>query len=228
MPKDTLLIVDDDIDTLELLQIALEKEGFQCHIASTGAEALETLSKNPVDLLILDVMLPDMSGLEVCKRIKQDKKLAALPIILLTGKTGDNDKVVGLELGAEDYIIKPYNYKEVSLRIQKILKRTKPQPAAEEILRAGDLEVNIQRHAVTAGKNEVTLTPLEFKLLVTLMQKKGIVLSRDQLLENIWDISAEVTTRTIDVCIKRLREKLGDMRDCVETVRGFGYRFKEE
>ncbi len=228
MPKDTLLIVDDDIDTLELLQIALEKEGYQCHIASTGAQALETLAKNPVDLLILDVMLPDMSGLEVCKKIKQDKKWASLPIILLTGKTGDNDKVIGLELGAEDYIVKPYNYKEVSLRIQKILKRTKPEPAVEETLRAGELEVDIRRHAVTAGKNEIALTPLEFKLLVTLMQKKGVVLSRDQLLENIWDISAEVTTRTIDVCIKRLREKLGNLREYIETVRGFGYRFKEE
>jgi two-component system phosphate regulon response regulator PhoB len=228
MPNDKLLIVDDDLDTLELLQLALEKEGYQCHIASKGVEALEILSRNTVDLLILDVMLPDMSGLEVCKKIKQDKKWTSLPIILLTGRTGDNDKVVGLELGAEDYIIKPYNYKEVSLRIQKILKRTNPQPAAEEILRSGELEVNIQRHAVTAGRSEVSLTPLEFKLLVTLMQKKGLVLSRDQLLENIWDISAEVTTRTIDVCIKRLREKLGNLRGHIETVRGFGYRFKEE
>jgi two-component system phosphate regulon response regulator PhoB len=228
MPNDKLLIVDDDLDTLELLQLALEKEGYQCHIASKGVEALEILSRNTVDLLILDVMLPDMSGLEVCKKIKQDKKWTSLPIILLTGRTGDNDKVVGLELGAEDYIIKPYNYKEVSLRIQKILKRTNPQPAAEEILRSGELEVNIQRHAVTDGRSEVSLTPLEFKLLVTLMQKKGLVLSRDQLLENIWDISAEVTTRTIDVCIKRLREKLGNLRGHIETVRGFGYRFKEE
>lgn len=228
MPNDKLLIVDDDIDTLELLQLALEKEGYQCRIASKGIDALETLSKNPVDLLILDVMLPDMSGLEVCKKIKQDKKWASLPIILLTGRTGDNDKVVGLELGAEDYIVKPYNYKEVSLRIQKILKRTKPQPAAQEILRSGELKIDIQRHAVTAGTDEVALTPLEFKLLITLMQKKGVVLSRDQLLENIWDISAEVTTRTIDVCIKRLREKLGDLRGHIETVRGFGYRFKEE
>lgn len=228
MPNDKLLIVDDDIDTLELLQLALEKEGYQCLIASKGIDAMETLSKNPVDLLILDVMLPDMSGLEVCKKIKQDKKWASLPIILLTGRTGDNDKVVGLELGAEDYIVKPYNYKEVSLRIQKILKRTKPQPAAQEILRSGELKIDIQRHAVTAGTDDVALTPLEFKLLITLMQKKGVVLSRDQLLENIWDISAEVTTRTIDVCIKRLREKLGDLRGHIETVRGFGYRFKEE
>jgi len=173
-------------------------------------------------------MLPEMDGLQVCKQIKQGKKLSAVPIIMLTAKGEEVDRIVGFELGVDDYVVKPFSPRELVLRVKAILKRKEAPEVAKDILDADKLVVDITRHKVTVDKKEIELTPMEFKLLVTLMQRKGKAQSRDKLLEDIWDIAADVTTRTIDTHIKRLRQKLGKAGKFIETIRGLGYRFSEE
>ncbi|MFH1904870.1 MAG: response regulator transcription factor [bacterium] len=228
MSNERILTVEDDKHISKLVKYNLEKAGFQCTVTITGEEALEILDKEPVDLIILDIMLPEMDGLQVCKQIKQDKKLSAVPIIMLTAKGEEVDRIVGFELGADDYVVKPFSPRELVLRVKAILKRRKYPEAAKDILDAGKLIVDITRHKVTVDKKEIELTLMEFKLMVTLMQRKGKVQSRDKLLEDIWDIATDVTTRTIDTHIKRLRQKLGKAGKFIETVRGIGYRFSEE
>ncbi|RLJ05929.1 MAG: DNA-binding response regulator, partial [Candidatus Aenigmatarchaeota archaeon] len=192
-----------------------------------GEKALEILDKEPVDLIILDIMLPKMDGFQTCKQIKQERKLSALPIIMLTAKSEEANRVVGFELGADDYVVKPFSPRELVLRVKAILRRKKPPEVSQDILGAGRLIVDTTRHKVTVDKKEIELTPMEFKLLVTLMQRKGKVQSRDRLLDDVWDIAADVTTRTVDTHIKRLRQKLGKAGKFIETVRGFGYRFSD-
>jgi len=223
-----ILVVEDDKHISKLVKYNLEKAGFDSTVTITGEEALEVLDREAIDLIILDIMLPKMDGFETCKQIKQDKKLSHIPIIMLTAKGEEVDKVVGFELGADDYVVKPFSPRELVLRVKAILKRGKPQEEVKDILSANKLTVDIPRHKVTIDKKEITLTQIEFKLLVTLMQRKGRVQSRDSLLEDVWDIAADVTTRTIDTHIKRLRQKLGKMGKMIETVRGIGYRFSEE
>lgn len=223
-----ILIIEDDKHISKLVKYNLEKAGFGCIVTITGEEALDILDKEPVNLIILDIMLPGMDGFEVCRQIKQDKKLSAVPIIMLTAKGEEVDRVVGFELGADDYVVKPFSPRELVLRVKAILKR-KPLPGVtKDILSAGKLVVDIARHKVTIDKKEIELTSMEFKLLVTFMQRKGKAQSRDKLLDDVWDIAAEVTTRTIDTHIKRLRQKLGKAGKFIETVRGLGYRFSEE
>lgn len=228
MSKERILIVEDDKHISKLVKYNLEKTGFQCTAAITGEEALEILDKEPVDLIILDIMLPEMDGLQVCKQIKQDRKFSTVPIIMLTAKGEEVDRIVGFELGADDYVVKPFSPRELVLRVKAILARKNPQEVTKNILGAGELVVDVSRHKVTADKKGIKLTLMEFKLLVTLMQKKGKAQSRDKLLEDIWDIAADVTTRTIDTHIKRLRQKLGRSGKFIETIRGIGYRFSEE
>ena len=228
MSKERILIVEDDKHISKLVKYNLEKTGFQCTVTMTGEEALEILDKEPVDLIILDIMLPEMDGLQVCKQIKQDRKFSFVPIIMLTAKGEEVDRIVGFELGADDYVVKPFSPRELVLRVKAILERKKTPETAKDILDAGKLVVDITRHKVTVDKKEVELTLMEFKLLVTLMQRKGKAQSRDKLLEDIWDIAADVTTRTIDTHIKRLRQKLGRSGKFIETIRGIGYRFSEE
>jgi len=222
-----ILIVEDDKHISKLVKYNLEKAGFDCTMTITGEEALEVLDREAIDLIILDIMLPKMDGFETCKRIKQDKKLSHIPIAMLTAKGEEVDKVVGFELGADDYVVKPFSPRELVLRVKVILKRGKPKEEVKDILSTDKLTVDISRHKVTIDKKEIILTQIEFKLLVTLMQRKGRVQSRDSLLEDVWDIAADVTTRTIDTHIKRLRQKLGKMGKMIETVRGIGYRFGE-
>ena len=228
MATQKILVVEDDKHISKLVKYNLEKAGFDSTVTITGEEALEVLDREAVDLIILDIMLPKMDGFETCKQIKQDKKLSHIPVIMLTAKGEEVDKVVGFELGADDYVVKPFSPRELVLRVKAILKRGKPKEEVKDILSVDKLTVDIPRHKVTIDKKEITLTQIEFKLLVTLMQRKGRVQSRDSLLEDVWDIAADVTTRTIDTHIKRLRQKLGKMGKMIETVRGIGYRFSEE
>ncbi len=222
-----ILVVEDDKHISKLVKYNLEKAGFDCVASITGEEALEVLDRESVDLIILDIMLPKMDGFETCRHIKQDKKLSNIPIIMLTAKGEEVDKVVGFELGADDYVVKPFSPRELILRVKAILKRGKPKEEEKDILSVDKITIDIPRHKVSVDRKEINLTQLEFKLLVTLIKRRGRVQSRDGLLEDVWDIAADVTTRTIDTHIKRLREKLGKAGKLIETVRGIGYRFNE-
>ncbi len=228
MSKENILIVEDDKNISKLIKYNLEKEGFRCAVSFDGEDALKSLDKSSADLMILDIMLPGIDGLEVCRRVKHDKKLFNIPIIMLTAKGEEVDKVVGFELGADDYIVKPFSPRELILRIKAILKRMKPAEVEKDILKSGKLTVDLSRYKVTVEKKEVELTNMEFNLLVTLMQRAGRVQSRETLLDDVWDIASDVTTRTVDTHIKRLREKLGKTGNLIETVRGVGYRFSEK
>jgi len=222
-----ILVVEDDKHISKLVKYNLEKAGFDCTVTVTAEDALEALDRESIDLIILDIMLPKMDGFETCRHIKQDKKLSGIPIIMLTAKGEEVDKVVGFELGADDYVVKPFSPRELILRVKAILKRGKPKEEGKDILSVDKITIDIPRHKVTVDKKEVNLTQLEFKLLVTLIKRRGRVQSRDSLLEDVWDIASDVTTRTIDTHIKRLREKLGKAGKLIETVRGIGYRFNE-
>ena len=229
MAGERILIVEDDKNISQLVTYNLEKEGFTCTGTVTGEEALDILDREHVDLILLDIMLPEMDGLDVCKNIKQEKKLSTIPIIMLTARGEETDRIVGFELGVDDYIVKPFSPRELVLRVKAILKRSKRAEAiSTDILIADKIKIDISRHKVFVDKKEIELTLLEFNLLVVLMQRRGRVQSREQLLNDLWNISADVTTRTIDTHIKRLRQKLGKMGILIETVRGIGYRFNEE
>lgn len=223
-----ILIVEDDKHISKLVKYNLEKAGYDCTIAVSGEEAFGVLNKEQVDCIILDIMLPKMDGFEVCRSIKQESKFKNIPIVMLTAKGEEVDRIVGLELGADDYIVKPFSPRELVLRVKAILRRGKIEETKKDILTADILTVDIPRHKVTVNEKEVELTPMEFKLLVTLMERQGRVQTRDGLLSEIWDIHAEVTTRTVDTHIKRLREKLGKAGKMIETIFGMGYKFKQE
>ena len=228
MSRQKILIVEDDKNISKLVRYNLEKAGFECETTITGEDALDILDHQAIDLIVLDIMLPKMDGLQTCKQVKQDTKLSAIPIIMLTAKGEEVDRIVGFELGADDYVVKPFSPRELVLRVKAVLKRGKSKESDKEILSIDDLKVDIPRCKVTVSKKEVKLTAMELKLLVTLIRKKGRVQSRDQLLDEVWNLDADVTTRTIDTHVKRLRQKLGDMGKLVETVRGYGYRLSEE
>jgi two-component system, OmpR family, phosphate regulon response regulator PhoB len=227
MPRGKIFIVEDDKNISKLIKYNLEKEGFSCFAFFSGEEALKAVEKEKADLLILDIMLPGMDGLEVCRRIKKTDGLSGVPIIMLTAKGEEVDRIVGLELGADDYMVKPFSPRELVLRIKSILKRFEPKEQVKDVLKAGKIEIDIPRHKVTVNKKEVVLAPMEFKLLTLLIQRSGRVQTRERLLEDVWDIASDVTTRTVDTHIKRLREKLAKEADIIETVRGVGYRAKE-
>ena len=228
MAKEKILVIEDDKHISKLIRYNLEKSGYDCIVVDDGEEVLAILGKQGVDLIILDIMLPKMDGFEVCRLIKQDTKLKNIPIIMLTAKGEEVDRIVGLELGADDYVVKPFSPRELMLRIKAILRRGKPEESQKDIIKRGVLIIDVPKHRVTVNNKEIELTPIEFKLLVTLIERKGRVQSRDRLLTDVWSIDAEIYTRTVDTHIKRLREKLGKVGDSIETVRGLGYRFKEE
>ncbi|MBN2374159.1 response regulator transcription factor [bacterium] len=228
MSKKKILIVEDDDNISQIVYYNLEKTGHVCAIAKSGEEALRILKRGKIDLIIIDLMLPEMDGLEVCRNIRKDKDLLNIPVIMLTAKGEEIDRIVGFELGADDYIVKPFSPRELVLRIKAILKRAKcADDASTDILDEGILKVDPARHKVTVCGKIIELTPLEFNLLVTLIKRKGRVQSRDVLLNDVWDMGSEVVTRTIDTHIKRLRKKLGKAGKFIDTVRGIGYRFSE-
>ncbi|MBI1883747.1 MAG: response regulator transcription factor [Chlamydiae bacterium] len=228
MPKKRVLIIEDDDNISKLIAYNLEKSGFETFVGMSGEEAFKVLDQKMVDFIILDLMLPGMDGLEVCRLIRQDARWKRIPVLMLTAKGEEVDRVVGLELGADDYMVKPFSPRELVLRIKAILRRVSVEASPKEILEVGALKIDIPRHEVTFQKRGIELTPMEFKLLCVLIERRGRVQSRDRLLADVWDVHAEIDTRTIDTHVKRLREKLGKAGDGIETVRGMGYKFKEE
>lgn len=221
-----ILIIEDEPDIRKNLEYNLSREGYSVLTAASIAEAEQLIYSNNLSLILLDLMLPDGSGLELCKKMKSDPDMQNLPIIILTAKDDEVDKVVGFELGADDYVTKPFSVRELILRIKAVLKRGDNKKDIVEIDRQfGDLKIDIDSHEVYVDGELVNLTALEFKLLIQLVDRRGRVQSREQLLADVWGYSAEVTTRTVDTHIKRLREKLGTMGKYVQTIRGVGYKF---
>lgn len=229
MSAERILIVEDEQHISKLVKYNFERAGFRCTVTITGEEALNVLDKDPVDLIVLDIMLPKMDGFEVCRIIKQDRRFSAIPVIILTAKGEEVDRIVGLELGADDYIVKPFSPRELVLRAKAVLRRGRPRADSQkEILSAGDLVIDVPRYKVAVKDKSIALSPMEFKLLSVLVERKGRVQSRDQLLADVWGMSSEVTTRTIDTHVKLLRQKLGKAGDKIQTVRGIGYKIDDD
>ncbi len=226
--KPTILIIEDEKDLSQLIAYNLESEGFRTKISNEGEEGYRKATKESPDLIILDLMLPKLGGIEVCKLIRANSASQKIPILMLTAKSEEIDRVIGFEVGADDYMTKPFSPRELVLRVKAILKRSGSGSAErEDILKKGLLEVDFSKHRVWVNKQEITLTATEFKLLEYLLKSRGKVLTRDLLLDKVWGYDATVTTRTVDTHVKRLREKLGGAGDLVETVRGVGYRLKD-
>ncbi len=225
--RSKILVVDDEPEAVELVEFNLKQSGFSVMTAADGAEALNKARATPPDLIVLDLMLPEISGLEVCKMLRRDPATAAVPIIMLTAKAAEIDRVLGLELGADDYITKPFSPRELVLRIQKLIQRGQAVTDNQETLRFGDLLIDSPRHVVSWRGKSVELTATEFKLLTVLAQRRGRVQSREQLLRDVWEYNNLVDTRTVDTHMRRLREKLGMAAKYLDTVRGVGYRFVE-
>jgi two-component system phosphate regulon response regulator PhoB len=224
---DTILVVDDEPDLLELVRVNLSQAGYVVETAMTGSEVLEAVRRTRPALLVLDLMLPDLSGTEVCRRLRSEPDTRDLPIIMLTAKADEVDRVVGFEVGADDYVTKPFSPRELGLRVAAVLRRRSTTRTNEPPLAHANLRLDVDRHRCFVDEEEVILTAKEFDLLKCLMTRRGRVLSRDQLLEQVWESGITVTSRTIDTHLKRLREKLGRAGDLIETVRGVGYRFAE-
>ena len=221
-----ILVIEDEPDILKTLEYNLERENFIVSSASSLSDAKEQLAKDNFSLLILDLMLPDGSGLDLCRELKSDSINESPLIIILTAKDDEVDKVVGFELGADDYVTKPFSVRELILRVKAVLKRGIKKSNTLEVERKfGDLTIDIESHEVFVNNENIILTALEFRLLTQLVDRRGRVQSRDQLLSDVWGYSSEVTTRTVDTHIKRLREKLGVMGKYVKTIRGIGYKF---
>lgn len=225
-----IVVIEDERDLQKVLDFNLRQAGHEVMTALRGRDGLDLARTSRPDLVLLDLMLPDISGTEVCKTLKSDPRTKETAVIILTAKGEEIDRVVGFELGADDYVVKPFSVRELLLRIDAILRRGKKEtlaPTSAPIL-FGRLKLDRDAHRAWIDAAEIELTPLEFKLLVTLYDRKNRVQTRSALLNDVWGIEADVTTRTVDTHVKRLREKLGEAGDYVETVRGVGYRFAEK
>lgn len=221
---ETILIVDDEPDVVDLLAFNLQKAGYKTIAARDGKTALQKARHEMPALMVLDLMLPQLDGSEVCKQLKADPKTASIPIIMLTARAEEVDRVLGLELGADDYVTKPFSPRELVARVKTVLRRTQGGEKPVEVLKQGDLTVDIARHEVRVKGKVVELTATEFKLLTALMERRDRVQTRDRLLTDVWGYEGDVDTRTVDTHVRRLREKLGKAADAIETVRGVGYR----
>jgi two-component system phosphate regulon response regulator PhoB len=227
--RKTVLVIEDEKDVVDLLAMTLRKsDGFNIAVAHDGVAGLEQARGERPDFIVLDLMLPKMSGLEVCKLLRTDPATRHIPILMLTAKAEEIDRVVGLEFGADDYVTKPFSPREVALRIRAILRRGATTEQSNERLTAGPIAVDPVRHHVSVDGKQIHLTSLEFKLLRTLMQRRGRVQDRDRLLNEVWGYESVIDTRTVDTHVRRLREKLGKSGEVIETVRGFGYRVRED
>ncbi len=224
-----VLIIEDEPDLVSMLEYNLKKEGYQTRSALTGEGGLELAWQEPVpDLILLDLMLPDISGTEVCRKLRGAPQTQGVPILMVTAKGEEIDRIVGFEVGADDYVVKPYSVRELMLRVRARLKRSKSAATnAESKIKFGILAFDAEAHRVWVGDEEIVLTALEFKLLDTLLSRRGRVQSRDKLLDDVWGYQVAITTRTVDTHVKRLREKLGVAGSYIETVRGVGYRMKD-
>ncbi len=225
--KQRILVVDDEPEAVELVEFNLKQAGYAVTTAMDGAEALKKARAQTPDLIVLDVMLPEMDGFEICKSLRLDAATAKVPIIMLTAKAAEIDRVLGLELGADDYLTKPFSPRELMLRVKKILARFQSEEKPKEQIRFGDLLIDLPRHLASWKGREIELTATEFKLLTILAQRSGRVQSRDQLLRDVWEYDSLIETRTVDTHMRRLREKIGPAAKHLETVRGVGYRFVE-
>lgn len=225
-----ILVVEDEADLAELVAFNLRQAGHNVVTASSGKEALAEVRQQTPDLVVLDIMLPDISGLEVCRRLRRQAESASIPVVMLTAKSEEVDRVVGFEVGADDYVIKPFSARELVLRIEAVLRRaTVSEPSdAPRRLEIGKMVIDSAAHRVLVGGVDVQLTALEFRLLMDLAKRQGRVQSRDDLLERVWGYSPGIETRTVDTHVKRLREKLGAASEHVETVRGVGYRLRDD
>ncbi len=228
MSEPLILVVEDDRNLAKLLKYNLEKASYKCFLAESGEDALQLLAEKDVDLVLLDIMLPGIDGFEVCRKIRQHQLYRDLPIVMLTAKGEEIDKVLGFELGIDDYVVKPFSPRELNLRIRAILKRDRRgKRDVREVMKCNGLEVDIARHSVKLDGKEVTLTLMEFKLLVVLLKRRGQAQSRETLLSDVWDVDKNINTRTIDTHITRLREKLGKTGKLIKTVRGLGYKLED-
>ncbi len=228
MPE-TILIVEDEKDLVSALEYNLQQEGYETRSSLTGKEALELAGQDPVpDLILLDLMLPDISGYEVARQLRSDERTKHTPIIMVTARGEEIDKVLGFELGTDDYVVKPFSVRELMLRVKAVLRRSKPGELDDAKSTFGLIAIDSPAHRVWAEGEEISLTALEFRLLETLFARRGRVQTRETLLNDVWGIEADVTTRTVDTHIKRLREKLGPAGTYIETIRGVGYRFRQK
>lgn len=229
MADPEILIVEDDQNLAGLLVYNLGKAGYHCHLCASGEDALREIASKSIDLVLLDIMLPGIDGFEVCRKIRQHQLYREIPIVMLTAKGEEIDRILGFELGIDDYVVKPFSPRELVLRLRAILKRDHRQSGRpQQLLEAGPLQIDMVRHTATLHGRELVLTMMEFKLLSALLKRKGEAQSRETLLSDVWDIDRNINTRTIDTHITRLREKLGDLGLMIRTVRGFGYKFEEK
>jgi len=225
IPK--ILIVDDQRDALELIEFNLKAAGYEVVTSADGASALKKARSVLPNLIVLDLMLPEVDGLEVCKILRRDVKTMGIPIIMLTAKAAEIDRVLGLELGADDYVTKPFSPRELVLRVKRLLRSETPVREQSDPIQWKDLSVDVPRHQATVKGKPLDLTATEFKLLTVLAQRRGRVQSREKLLQDVWDYDNLIDTRTVDTHMRRLREKLGAAAKYIDTVRGVGYRFVE-
>ncbi len=226
--KQTILIVEDEEDIRELLCHHMQQAGFDTVEAASGDDALEAVREKKPDLVVLDLMLPGIDGTEVCRTLKQDEETRDVPILMLTAKAEEIDRVVGFELGADDYVTKPFSPRELVLRVKAILKRARPERGGQEQIALHGLTLDVPKHEVAVDGRRIELTATEFKLLQTLVERRGRVQTREMLLESVWGYDYAGFTRTVDTHMRRLRAKLGDWGRHIETVRGVGYRVRED
>lgn len=226
--KASILVVEDEADIADLVAYNLQKAGFETALAPDGRSAFAAIKRRQPDLILLDLMLPDADGMDICKNVRSNEKTRHVPIIMVTAKGEEIDRVVGLELGADDYMVKPFSPRELILRVKAVLRRTKPPEPAGKILSGEGIQIDMDRHSVTVEGNPVLLTVTEFNLLHVLLKSRGRVLNREMLLDQVWGYHFEGYARTVDTHVKRLRQKLDNAGKAIETVRGLGYRFKEE
>ncbi|MEZ4259386.1 MAG: response regulator [Polyangiaceae bacterium] len=222
-----IVVVEDETDIQQILDYNLREQGHKVFITASGEEGLRLAREKKPDLVLLDLMLPDVPGTEVCRRLKSDAATSGIRVMMLTAKGEEIDRVVGFELGADDYVIKPFSVRELMLRVQAVLRRPTGPTETSAHITFGRLRVDREAHRVWVDEEELELTALEFKLLVTLYDRRNRVQSRASLLSDVWGIDSDITTRTVDTHVKRLREKLGAAGAYVETVRGVGYRFAD-
>jgi DNA-binding response OmpR family regulator len=227
MPPVTVLVVEDDADIAALISHFLEKTGFEAEIVSDGGRALTRARESSPDLVILDVMLPGLNGLEVCRALRADDKTAALPIIILTARGEESERILGLDVGADDYMVKPFSPNELMARVRALLRRATPALTKERLLTCGPITMDLERHTVSDNGRDVRLTAKEFLLLQYLIEHRGRVLSRDRLLSDVWDYQYPGETRTVDVHVRRLRDKLPHLEQALVTVQQFGYKLAE-
>ena len=224
-----VLVIEDEVDLATTLEYNLRAEGFTVRVAHSGRQGLASATADPLpDVIVLDLMLPDLSGTEICRKLREGDRTRDIPVVMCTAKGEEIDRVVGFEVGADDYVVKPYSVRELILRIRALLRRSHRVEGEPSLIRFGRLKIDRDAHRAWVDDVEIGLTVLEFRLLYAFLSRCGRVQTRDALLSDVWGIEADVTTRTVDTHVKRLREKLGDAGAYIETLRGVGYRFKDQ